>query len=44
MFVSEMIDTSNLVGAGDDDRVDFTFARGVKAAVISTCAVWVGGC
>ena len=41
MLASEMIDTSSVVGAGDDDPADFTFADGAKVAVISGCAVWL---
>ena len=35
MFASEMIDKSSVVGAGDDDPADFTFADGANVAVIS---------
>ena len=43
MFASEMIDKSTVVGAGDDDPADLTFADGANVAVISGCAVVVGG-
>ena len=39
MLASEMIDTSSVVGAGDDDPADFTFADGAKVAVISDSSV-----
>jgi hypothetical protein len=39
MSASVMIDKSTVVGAGDDDRVDPTFADGAHVAVISECAV-----
>jgi hypothetical protein len=35
MFASEMIDKSTVVGAGDDDPADLTFADGANVAVIS---------
>ena len=41
MFASEMIDKSTVVGAGDDDPADLTFADGANVAVISGCAVWL---
>ena len=42
MFASEMIDKSTVVGAGDDDPADLTFADGANVAVISGCTVCVG--
>ena len=39
MFASEMIDKSTVVGAGDDDPADLTFADGANVAVISGCTV-----
>ncbi len=41
MLASEMIDTSSVVGAGDDDPADLTLADGANVAVISGCAVWL---
>ena len=41
MFASEMIDKSTVVGAGDDDPADLTFADGANVAVISGCTVWL---
>jgi hypothetical protein len=35
MFASEMIDKSTVVGAGDDDPADLTFADRANVAVIS---------
>ena len=41
MFAAEMTDKSTVVGAGDDDPADLTFADGGNVAVISGCAVWL---
>ena len=39
MFASEVIDKSTVLGAGDDDPADFSFADGANVAVISGCTV-----
>jgi hypothetical protein len=39
MFVSEMIDKSTVLGAGDDEPADLAVADGAHVAVISDCTV-----
>jgi hypothetical protein len=40
MFASEMIVKSTVVGTGDEDRADLTFADGANVAVIASPTVW----
>jgi hypothetical protein len=39
MFTSEVMDTSTVVSAGDDDPADLCVADGANVAVISGCTV-----
>ena len=41
MFASEMVNNATVIGAGDDDPADLTFADGANVAVMSGCAVWL---